>query len=99
MTTYEGVLPCDTVTFYEVKRRREIRPGFLRPVTDKHVEVARVEIGEDLYVHFTPDRSMYLQAVAWNGDEPKYVFRAALVGAHTEYRVGPFPLLFTASNT
>jgi hypothetical protein len=99
MSTYQGELPCDTVTFHEVKRGAEFGPGFRRPLGEVHGEVARVALGTDRYAHFTPDRPMYLQAVAWDGDTAMYVFQAALIGARSECRVGPFPLAFTASDT
>jgi len=91
-------LRCDTVTFHAVTPGRSLGRGFRGLLGELFGEIARVEIGIQSHVIYSADSDRWVQAVAWDGDVPMYVFKILAIQRGQDYVVGPFPLVMTVSD-
>jgi hypothetical protein len=100
MSTTEGFIECDLVTFHRAPPGRDVRAGRFNVDLDQFdEELGSVELHGQTNVSFSPVRDTSMYAVAWFGGVPMYRFATVLIPKRASYWVGPFPLAFTASDT
>jgi hypothetical protein len=92
------VADCDLVTFHRYTPGQP-RGGSFHFDPDMGEEIGRASIaGHSHASHISQQDNVWVRGIAWVGEVPVYLFEALWVGAGSEYRVGPFPLIITVSD-